>query len=282
MIKNTSGLAVQPCRLHERFYYHARLLYYILRQKARGFFARGQGAPAPPFFLSASPEGFCGGGGPSTSRCRRSALHPGEFFAGRQSQPLPMQALRPAPGGVFCGTAVPAPNDARGSPSALPRAGAPHEHGFAMLGAPGDFLMRRKSPKTHQEPPGSWTSGTRGRTPLDSPAPCPSGIGCGSIEPAASSGAILPSHGLKTQSVPSMKPKEKNKTGLSTSSKWQIGLGLWQKVARRETERSAASAKRAAATHRGIPKGAALGAPLVTFPATGKSPGVGGAERPPL
>ena len=41
MIKNTSGLAVQPCRLHERFYYHARLLYYILRQKARGFFARG-------------------------------------------------------------------------------------------------------------------------------------------------------------------------------------------------------------------------------------------------
>ena len=105
--------------------------------------------------------------------------------------------------------------------------------------------LRRKSPKTHQEPPGSWTSGTRGRTPLDSPAPCPSGIGCGSIEPAASSGAILPSHGLKTQSVPSMKPKEKNKTGLSTSSKWQIGLGLWQKVARRETERSAASAKRA-------------------------------------
>ena len=189
-----------------------------------------RGPLATPFFLSASPEGFCGGGGPSTSGSKssdlapRSALHPGEIYAG---------------------LAAPAPNDARGSPSALPRAGAPHEHGFAMLGAPGDFLMRRKSPKTHQEPPGSWTSGTRGRTPLDSPAPCPSGIGCGSIEPAASSGAILPSHGLKTQSVPSMKPKEKNKTGLSTSSKWQIGLGLWQKVARRETERSAASAKRA-------------------------------------
>ena len=69
------------------------------------------------------------------------------------------------------------------------------------------------------------------------------------------------------------KTRGEKKTGLPTSSKWQIGLGLWQKVARRETERSAASAKRAAATHRGIPKGAALGAPLVTFPASGKSPG---------
>ena len=60
---------------------------------------------------------------------------------------------------------------------------------------------------------------------------------------------------------------------MPTNPKWQIGPFLWQKVARRETERSAASAKRAATTHRGIPKGAALGAPLVTFPATGKSPG---------
>ena len=65
----------------------------------------------------------------------------------------------------------------------------------------------------------------------------------------------------------------KNKTDLPTNSKWQIGLLLWQKVARREPERSAASAKRAVTTHWGIPKGAALGAPLVTFPATGKSPG---------
>ena len=72
------------------------------------------------------------------------------------------------------------------------------------------------------------------------------------------------------------KTKEKNKTDSPTTSKWQIGLFLWQKVARREPERSAASAKRAATTHRGIPKGAALGAPLVTFPATGKSPGVEG------
>ena len=64
-----------------------------------------------------------------------------------------------------------------------------------------------------------------------------------------------------------------NKARLPTSPKWQIDLLLWLKIARRETERSAASAKRAVTLHRGIPKGAALGAPLVTFPATGKSPG---------
>ena len=130
MIKNTSGLAVQPCRLHERFYYHARLLYYILRQKARGFFDAGAGAPRYPLF-----------------------------------------SLPAFPGRGECGTAVPAPTDA----------GAPPR-------APGDFLMRRKSPKTHQEPPGSWTSGTRGRTPLDSPGFCPSGIGEGGTGSAASSG----------------------------------------------------------------------------------------------
>ena len=83
----------------------------------------------------------------------------------------------------------------------------------------------------------------------------------------------LPSHGLAAGSVTPGVAWGKKKTDLPTSSKWQIGLLLWLKVARRETERSAASAKRAAATHRGIPKGAALGAPLVTFPATGKSPG---------
>ena len=68
---------------------------------------------------------------------------------------------------------------------------------------------------------------------------------------------------------------------MPTISKWQIGLFLWQKVARREPERSAASAKRAVTTHRGIPKGAALGAPLVTFPAAGKSPGVEGRSALP-
>ena len=114
-----------------------------------------------------------------------------------------------------------------------------------MLGTPGDFLMRRKSPKTHQGPPGPWTPGEGGVAPFDPPALCPSGIGCDSLNPQVSSRAPLPRHGLKTESVPLMKPKEKNKTDLPISSKWQIGLFLWQKVARREPERSAASAKRA-------------------------------------
>ena len=49
-----------------------------------------------------------------------------------------------------------------------------------------------------------------------------------------------------------MKPKETTKTGLPTNSKWQIGLFLWQKPARREPERSAASAKRAVTPHRQV------------------------------
>ena len=62
--------------------------------------------------LRPAPGGdLCGAGSPSTSRCRRSALHPGEFFAGRQSQPptmrgvpplhSPERALRPAPRPTF-------------------------------------------------------------------------------------------------------------------------------------------------------------------------------------
>ena len=66
--------------------------------------------------------------------------------------------------------------------------------------------------------------------------------------------------------------KGKNKTGLPTNLKWQIGLFLWHKPYRGGAG-TAGGAKR---PPRGIPKGAALGAPLVTFPATGKSPGVEG------
>ena len=92
----------------------------------------------------------------------------------------------------------------------------------------------------------------------------------------------LPRHRLTAESVTPGVAWGEKKTDLPTNLKWQIGLFLWQKVARRETERSAASAKRAATTHRGIPKGAALGAPLVTFPATGKSPGVEGRSALPM
>ena len=66
--------------------------------------------------------------------------------------------------------------------------------------------------------------------------------------------------------------KGKNKTGLPTNLKWQIGLFLWHKPYRGGAG-TAGGAKR---PPRGIPKGAALGAPLVTFPASGKSPGVEG------
>ena len=56
---------------------------------------------------------------------------------------------------------------------------------------------------------------------------------------------------------------------MPTNLKWQIGLFLWHKPYRGGAG-TAGGAKR---PPRGIPKGAALGAPLVTFPATGKSPG---------
>ena len=99
---------------------------------------------------------------------------------------------------------------------------------------PGDFLMRRKSPKTHQEPPGSWTSGEGGLAPFDPLASCPSGIVCDNLNPQTSSEATLPSHGLTAESVPTKEPKEKTRPICPLSLKWQIGLFFWLKVARRD------------------------------------------------
>ena len=65
------------------------------------------------------------------------------------------------------------------------------------------------------------------------------------------------------------KTKREKQTGLPTISKWQIGLFLWQKVARRDAQRAQQGRKPCT----GRSRGAAPGAPLVTFPATGKSPG---------
>ena len=80
--------------------------------------------------------------------------------------------------------------------------------------------MRRKSPKTHQEPPGSWTSSEGGVAPFDPPALCPSGIVCGNLNPQASSGAPhLPSHGLAAGSVTPGKTWGEKKTGLPTQLK---------------------------------------------------------------
>ena len=126
--------------------------------------------------------------------------------------PLCAPPLRPR--GAFAELVAPAPPDA----------GAPHEHGFAMLGAPGDFLVRRKSPKTHQEPPGLefgelLTSGEGGVAPFDPPALCPSGIGRENLNPQASSEASLPRHGLTAEGVTPGRAWGEIKTDLPTQLK---------------------------------------------------------------
>ena len=63
------------------------------------------------------------------------------------------------------------------------------------------------------------TSGTRGRTPLDSPAPYPSGIGCGGLNLQASSGAPLPRHELTTEGVTPGVAWGEKKTDLPTQLK---------------------------------------------------------------
>ena len=135
------------------------------------------------------------------------------------------RALRPSTPGDFTGLVAPAPTCRRSA-----RAWQSHAR------HPGDFLMRRKSPKTHQGPPGLefeelLTSGEGGAAPFDPPAFCPSGIVRNNLNPQASSMAMyLPRHRLKVESVPSIEPKEKTKTDLPTNSKWQIGLFLWLKA----------------------------------------------------
>ena len=100
--------------------------------------------------------------------------------------------------------------------------------------------------------------------------------------PAASSGARnLPRHGLTAEGVTSIKLGEKNKTGLPTYLKVANPARLVAEgsparagAQRSEREKGGDFAPRESRT-------VGSGAPLVTFPATGKSPGVGGAERPP-
>ena len=144
----------------------------------------------------------------------------------------------------------------------------PLSGGSSAPPTPGDFLVRRKSPKTHQEPPGSWTSSTRGRTPLDSLTLCPRGIGCGSIEPAASSGAShLPSHGLKTESVPSMKPEEKTRPICLPA---QSGKSVFFVVESSPGASVSAAPKRAFFRTGGIPKGGSPWRAFGDFPRVGK------------
>ena len=148
--------------------------------------------------------------------------------------------------------------------------------------APGDFLMRRKSPKTHQEPPGSWTSGTRGRTPLDSPAFCPSGIGCGGLNLQASSKPMhLPSHGLTAESVTPGKTRGEKKTDLPTQLKVAnrsifVAEGSPARVGTKWSER-----EKGGVHAPGDSKGHSPWRAFGDFPRVGKVTRGGGAERPP-
>ena len=67
---------------------------------------------------------------------------------------------------------------------------------------------------------------------MDSPALCPSGIGRGNLNPQASWEASLPRHGLTAEGVTPGRAWGEIKTDLPIGLKWQIGLDLWQKVAR--------------------------------------------------
>ena len=180
-----------------------------------------------------------------------------------------------------------------GAPPLRPRGdlcgdGSPYTHQCRRSALhPGDFLAKRKSPKIRQEPPGSRLRRSldlrrRGQklkrnaftsAPFAPPALCPSGIVRDNLNPQASSGAPPAAPRIGSRGYDSAETKGEKRPVCPLSSKWQIGLFLWQKVARRESEQSGASAKRAVTTHRGIPKGTALGDSLVTFSSGRKSPG---------
>ena len=88
----------------------------------------------------------------------------------------------------------------------------------------------------------------------------------------------LPRHGLTAESVTPGVAWGEKKTDLPTNLKWQIGLFLWLKPYRGGCGAAAGGAKR---PPQGV-QGRSPGAPLVTFPATGKSPGVEGRSALPI
>ena len=164
MIKNTSGLAVQPCRLHERFYYHARLLYYILRQKARGFFARGR-SPCYPDMRGGwcplcTPQ--CGSTAPTPSESGRSArdlckdIVPAPTFWALRPKPRPTFSRRESRQRYARNLLVPGPPAQGGGPPWIPPAsalavlvegvqGLRHPRGAArQMGLPIPFPLFRK------------------------------------------------------------------------------------------------------------------------------------------
>ena len=116
----------------------------------------------------------------------------------------------------------------------------------------------------------------KGADPLGFPGLCPSGIGCGNLNPQASSGSSLPRHGLKTQSVTSVKLGEKKDR-----------FAHLLKVANRSIFVAENPIEGVAACRRGS-EASPSGGPGVLpwrafgdFPRDGKVTRGGGAERPP-
>ena len=125
------------------------------------------------------------------------------------------------------------------------------------------------------------TPGEGGVAPFDPPVFCPSGIVHHQLDPQASSGVThLPRHGLKAESAFSMKPREKTRPICSQTESGKSVYFLWQRAARVQAQRS--TNKGGFSALAGFQRAAALGAPLVTFPATGKSPGVEGRSALPM
>ena len=115
---------------------------------------------------------------------------------------------------------------------------------------------------------------------MDSPAPCPSGIVRDNLNPQASSMAPPAAPRIDSWRCDPRYSLGRNKGRFSHSLKVanRSGLVAEGSPARCVSERS----KGGDSALGGIPKGAALGAPLVTFPAAGKSPGVEGRSALPM
>ena len=182
--------------------------------------------------------------------------------------------------------------------SCLPRyAGAPREHGLAMLGAPGG-LYWTGSPSTHQwaypaHTRGSFrfttkgTKGVPGALPLDpvggllsSPqrrqAPLPSRKGCLFGWHASHKPPAAPRIDSRKCSLDGTKGK--NKTDLSTSSKWQIDLIF---VVEGSPARCVSERSKGGDYAPGDSKGHSPWRAFGDFPRVGKVTRGGGAERPP-
>ena len=144
-----------------------------------------------------------------------------------------MQALRPAPGGFYTGTKVPAyPMQAlRPAPGSLCGAGSPCAHLFGRS-APSPGLLSRVEKVGKDTPGTSWFLDLRRRGPRPPLIPRPSALAvlvvgkkvCGILE-----GNPPTAPRIENTECSLDETKGKNKTDLPTNPKWQIGLFLWLK-----------------------------------------------------